>query len=138
MQPRQYRNARRTMATMLELGVVPIVNENDALASNEIRFGDNYRLSALIANMVRADALVLRTDVDALYTAPPREPGSRRVPFVPHVTALIDELRVGGSGSGVGTGGMVTQLEAKTRCSRANTATRAARWPRCSSWAWCR
>ena len=112
MQPRQYRNARRTMATMLELGVVPIVNENDALASNEIRFGDNDRLSALIANMVRADALVLLTDVDALYTAPPSEPGSHRVPFVPNVTALIDEIRVGGSGSGVGTGGMVTKLEA--------------------------
>ena len=112
MQPRQYRNARRTMATMLELGVVPIVNENDALASNEIRFGDNDRLSALIANMVRADALVLLTDVDALYTAPPSEPGSRRVPFVPNVTQLIDEIRVGGSGSGVGTGGMVTKLEA--------------------------
>lgn len=112
MQPRQYRNARRTMATMLEMGVVPIVNENDALASNEIRFGDNDRLSALIANMVRADALVLLTDVDALYTAPPSEPGSRRVPFVPNVTQLIDEIRVGGSGSGVGTGGMVTKLEA--------------------------
>lgn len=112
MQPQQYRNARRTMATMLDLGVVPIVNENDALASNEIRFGDNDRLSALIANMVRADALVLLTDVDALYTAPPKEPGSRKISFVPNVTAMIDEIRVGGTGSGVGTGGMVTKLEA--------------------------
>lgn len=112
MQPQQYRSARRTMATMLELGVVPIVNENDALASNEIRFGDNDRLSALIANMVCADALVLLTDVDALYTAPPKEPGSRRISFVPNVTAMIDEIRVGGTGSGVGTGGMVTKLEA--------------------------
>lgn len=112
MQPRQYRNARRTMATMLDLGVVPIVNENDALASNEIRFGDNDRLSALIANMVRADALVLLTDVDALYTAPPSRPDAKRVSFVPDVTELIDEIQVGGSGSGVGTGGMVTKLEA--------------------------
>lgn len=112
MQPQQYRSARRTMATMLELGVVPIVNENDALASNEIRFGDNDRLSALIANMVCADALVLLTDVDALYTAPPKEPGSRRISFVPNVTAMLNEIRVGGTGSGVGTGGMVTKLEA--------------------------
>ena len=112
MQPRQYRNARRTMAKLLELGVVPIVNENDALASNEIRFGDNDRLSALIANMVRADALILLTDVDALYTAPPSEPGSHRIGFVPNITELLDQLRVGGSESGVGTGGMVTKLEA--------------------------
>lgn len=104
--------ARRTMAKLLELGVVPIVNENDALASNEIRFGDNDRLSALIANMVRADALILLTDVDALYTAPPSEPGSHRIGFVPNITELLDQVRVGGSESGVGTGGMVTKLEA--------------------------
>ncbi|MFT9231463.1 MAG: glutamate 5-kinase, partial [Bifidobacterium sp.] len=66
----QYRNAQRTLKRLLQLGVVPIVNENDALASNEIRFGDNDRLSALVANLVRADALVLLTDVDGLYTAP--------------------------------------------------------------------
>lgn len=112
MQPRQYRNARRTMAKLLELGVVPIVNENDALASNEIRFGDNDRLSALVANMVRADALVLLTDVDALYTAPPSEPGAQRIGFVPDVVAQLDGIRVGESTSGVGTGGMVTKLEA--------------------------
>ncbi|MEE1297014.1 MAG: glutamate 5-kinase [Bifidobacterium sp.] len=112
MHPRHYRNARRTMDRLLELGVLPIVNENDALASNEIRFGDNDRLSALVANMVRADALVLLTDVDALYTAPPSEPGSQRVPFVPDVSAMMDEIQVGGSGSGVGTGGMVTKLAA--------------------------
>ena len=66
--PSRYRNAQRTMLRLLELGVVPIVNENDALSSNEIRFGDNDRLAALVANIVRADALVLLTDVDALYT----------------------------------------------------------------------
>ena len=64
----QYRNVQRTLNRLLELGVVPIVNENDSLASNEIRFGDNDRLSALVANLVRADALVLLTDVDGLYT----------------------------------------------------------------------
>ena len=72
----QYRNVQRTLNRLLELGVVPIVNENDSLASNEIRFGDNDRLSALVANLVRADALVLLTDVDGLYTAPPSTPGA--------------------------------------------------------------
>ncbi|MBW3082789.1 glutamate 5-kinase [Bifidobacterium phasiani] len=108
----QYRNARRTLERLLELGVVPIVNENDALASNEIRFGDNDRLSALVANIVRADALVLLTDVDALYTAPPSEPGSRRIDYVPDVVDALGRVEVAGSSSGVGTGGMVTKLEA--------------------------
>lgn len=108
----RYRSARRTMDTMLDLGVVPIVNENDALTSSEIRFGDNDRLSALMANMVRADALILLTDVDGLYTAPPDEPGARRVSFVADVRDVLDRVRVGGSGSKVGTGGMVTKLEA--------------------------
>lgn len=108
----QYRNARRTLERLLDLGVVPIVNENDALASNEIRFGDNDRLSALTANIVRADALILLTDVDALYTAPPTHPGSRRIAYVPNVTEALDEIETAGSTSGLGTGGMVTKLEA--------------------------
>ena len=108
----QYRNARRTLERLLDLDVVPIVNENDALASNEIRFGDNDRLSALVANIVRADALVLLTDVDALYTAPPGSPGARRIDYVPNVVDTLHEVTVGGSTSGVGTGGMVTKLEA--------------------------
>lgn len=108
----QYRNARRTLERLLDLGVVPIVNENDALASNEIRFGDNDRLSALVANIVRADALVLLTDVDALYTAPPSRPDARRIGYVPDVIAALRDVTVGGSTSGVGTGGMVTKLEA--------------------------
>lgn len=110
--PRQYRNVQRTLGRLLDLGVVPIVNENDSLASNEIRFGDNDRLSALVANLVRADALVLLTDVDALYTAPPGDPGARRVAYVPDVVDALGEVRVGGTGSKVGTGGMVTKLEA--------------------------
>ncbi len=108
----QYRNARRTLERLLDLGVVPIVNENDALASNEIWFGDNDRLSALVANIVRADALVLLTDVDALYTAPPGRPDARRIGYVPDVIATLRDVTVGGSTSGVGTGGMVTKLEA--------------------------
>lgn len=108
----QYRNAQRTLRRLLQLGVVPIVNENDALASNEIRFGDNDRLSALIANLVRADALILLTDVDGLYTAPPSEAHAERLQFVPNVTQVLHEVHVSDSTSGIGTGGMVTKLEA--------------------------
>ena len=110
--PQQYRNVRRTLDRLLDLGAVPIINENDSLASNEIRFGDNDRLSALIANIVVADALVLLTDVDALYTAPPSEPGSRRISYVPNVEDTLANVQVGGTGSNVGTGGMVTKMEA--------------------------
>lgn len=110
--PSRYRNAQRTMLRLLELGVIPIVNENDALSSNEIRFGDNDRLAAIVANIVRAEALVLLTDVDSLYTAPPSEPGAKRVSFVTDVTRALEEVKVGASVSGVGTGGMVTKLEA--------------------------
>lgn len=112
IRPQQYRNVERTLTRLLDLGVVPIINENDSLASNEIRFGDNDRLSALVANLVRADALVLLTDVDALYTAPPSQPGSKRVAYVPNVIDALEDITVGGSGSKVGTGGMVTKLEA--------------------------
>ncbi|KAB8290349.1 glutamate 5-kinase [Bifidobacterium avesanii] len=112
IRPQQYRNVQRTLGRLLDLGVVPIVNENDSLASNEIRFGDNDRLSALVANLVRADALVLLTDVDALYTAPPSQPGARRIGFVPDVVAALGDVTVTGPTSGVGTGGMVTKLEA--------------------------
>ena len=93
-------------------GVVPVVNENDTVSVDEIRFGDNDRLSALVANLVRAEALVLLTDVDALYTAPPSQPGSRRVEYVPNVIDALGDIQVSGSGSKVGTGGMVTKLEA--------------------------
>ena len=108
----QYRNVQRTLERLLDLGVLPIVNENDSLASNEIRFGDNDRLSALVANLVRADALVLLTDVDALYTAPPSNPAAKRIAYVPNVLEALGEVEVSGSGSKVGTGGMVTKLEA--------------------------
>lgn len=112
IRPQQYRNVERTLKRLLDLGVVPIINENDSLASNEIRFGDNDRLSALVANLVRADALVLLTDVDALYTAPPSQLGSRRIAYVPNVIDALEGITVGGSGSKVGTGGMITKLEA--------------------------
>jgi len=107
----QYRNAHQTLARMLELGVLPIVNENDTVATSEIRFGDNDRLAALVAHLVHADLLVLLSDVDGLYDAPPGRPGSRRVDEVRSWDALAG-VEVGASGSRVGTGGMVTKLEA--------------------------
>ena len=77
-----YRNAHQTFAKLLELGVVPIVNENDTVATSEIRFGDNDRLAALVAHLVHADLLVLLSDVDGLYDGPPSRPGARLVPVV--------------------------------------------------------
>jgi glutamate 5-kinase len=106
-----YRNAYRTFGRLLELGVVPIVNENDTVATHEIRFGDNDRLAALVAHLVHADTLVLLSDVDSLYTAKPSEPGARRIVEV-HGDADLDGLDVSARGSAVGTGGMVTKVEA--------------------------
>ncbi|SFC38908.1 glutamate 5-kinase [Nocardioides terrae] len=107
-----YRNALATLGKLLELGVLPIVNENDTVATSEIRFGDNDRLAALVAHLVHADLLVLLSDVDGLYDAPPTTPGARRIE---EVTALseLDGVVVGKAGkAGVGTGGMVTKLDA--------------------------
>ncbi len=106
-----YTNARRTLERLLELGIVPIVNENDTVATQEIRFGDNDRLAALVTDLVGADGLVLLTDVDALHDGPPSSGGSRRVPFVA-TTHDLDAVTIGGTGSSVGSGGMVTKVEA--------------------------
>jgi glutamate 5-kinase len=106
-----YRNAQRTLYRLLELGVVPIVNENDTVATDEIRFGDNDRLAALVAHLVHADLLVLLSDVDGLYDGPPSRPGSALVPEVRGDDDLAG-VTVGGTGSGVGLGGMVTKVEA--------------------------
>jgi glutamate 5-kinase len=108
----QYTNAHRALNRLLSLAVVPIVNENDTVTTAEIRFGDNDRLSALVANLLRADALLLLTDVDALYTGPPSRPDSRRIPHVASRADLEDVL-IGRAGpAGVGTGGMVTKVDA--------------------------
>lgn len=106
-----YRNAQQTFSTLLDLGAVPIVNENDTVATSEIRFGDNDRLAALVAHLVRADLLVLLTDVDGLYDGPPKREGSRLITDVPDLAAL-EGVEIGGVGSRVGTGGMVTKLDA--------------------------
>ena len=104
-----YRNAQRALDRLLSLGVVPIVNENDTVATDEIRFGDNDRLAALVSHLVRADAMILLTDVDALYDGPPSRPGARRIAEVKRRSDL-DGVDVGSRGSAVGTGGMATKL----------------------------
>ena len=107
-----YRNAYRTFAKLLELGVLPIVNENDTVATTEIRFGDNDRLAALVAHLVHADLLVLLSDVDGLYDGDPRVPGATLLPEVLS-DADLDGVDVGRPGAaGVGTGGMQTKIEA--------------------------
>ena len=107
-----HQNAYRTFARLLEMGVLPIVNENDTVATNEIRFGDNDRLAALVAHLVHADLLLLLSDVDGLYTARPTDPGSRLLTEVRGEADLAD-VRIGSAGTaGVGTGGMQTKIEA--------------------------
>ncbi len=106
-----YLNARRTLERLLSLDIVPIVNENDTVATQEIRFGDNDRLAALVAQLVDAQGLLLLSDVDALYDGPPTRQGSRRLPFVTGPEALA-EVDLSGTGSSVGTGGMLTKVDA--------------------------
>jgi glutamate 5-kinase len=105
-----YRNAYSTFAKLIDLGVVPIVNENDTVATHEIRFGDNDRLSALVAHLVHADLLVLLSDVDAVYDRPPSTPDARRIAVV-RGAEDITNVRTGG-GSALGTGGIASKLEA--------------------------
>ena len=108
---RQYVNAHRALARLLNLGVVPIVNENDTVATHEIRVGDNDRLAALVAHLVKADALVLLSDVDALYDGPPAD-GARRISSVDSSEDL-EGIVIGSAGkAGVGTGGMATKVQA--------------------------
>ena len=107
-----YRNAYRTLRKLLDLGALPIVNENDTVATEEIRFGDNDRLAALVAALVDADLLVLLSDVDALYTGSPSDPASRRIGYVAGDADLAGISIATPGKSGVGTGGMVTKVEA--------------------------
>ena len=109
---RRYLNSRRTVGTLLDLGVVPIVNENDTVATDEIRYGDNDRLAALVASMAGADVLALLSDVDGLYTADPRDdPAARHVPHVERMTSEIDGMG-GEAASAMSKGGMRTKLQA--------------------------
>ncbi|MCC6949505.1 MAG: glutamate 5-kinase [Bradyrhizobiaceae bacterium] len=109
---RRYLNARSTIAKLLELRAVPIINENDTVATTEIRYGDNDRLGARVATMMSADLLVLLSDVDGLYDAPPNENrDAKLVPVVPRVTAEIERM-AGAAGSELSRGGMRTKIEA--------------------------
>ncbi len=119
---RRYLNSRRTFETLLELGVVPIVNENDTVATDEIRYGDNDRLAAQVAAMAGGDVLVLLSDVDGLYTADPRvDPEARRLDWVAAVTPEIEAM-AGGVGSSRSKGGMKTKLMAAQAATRAGCA----------------
>jgi glutamate 5-kinase len=114
-----YRNAQRTFSRLLALGVLPVVNENDTVATDEIRFGDNDRLAALVAHLVGAEALVLLSDVDALYDGDPRRGNARRITEVADA-ADTDGVDAGTSGaSGLGTGGMASKLAAARLASSA-------------------
>jgi glutamate 5-kinase len=107
-----YRNAYRTFAKLLELGVLPVVNENDTVATSEIRFGDNDRLAALVAHLVHADLLLLLSDVDGLYDGNPARGDATLLPDVVS-EADLDAVQVGKTGAtGIGTGGMYTKVEA--------------------------
>jgi len=107
----QYRNVLRVLGELLHRAIVPIVNENDAVATDEIRFGDNDRLAALVAHLVRADGLVMLTDVDGLYDAPPTRPGAKRLRDISS-SSQLEAVEVTGRGSAVGTGGMLTKVQA--------------------------
>lgn len=107
-----YRNASQTFAALLELGVLPIVNENDTVATTEIRFGDNDRLAALVAHLVQADLLVLLSDVDGLYDGDPAQPGSSLIAQVRDDADLVGVETGAAGASGVGTGGMRTKVQA--------------------------
>jgi len=104
MRRAHYRNAQRTLNRLLELGVLPVVNENDTVATDEIRFGDNDRLAALVAHVVRAGALILLSDVDGLYDYDPRYPGARRIGRMER-RAQLDGVILGPPGRGGGSRG---------------------------------
>jgi glutamate 5-kinase len=120
----RFLNARHTLGTLLRSGVVPIVNENDTVATDEIRFGDNDNLSATVVNLVAADLLVILTDVDGLYTEPPRD-GAELPAMFEVIDSVTPEIRnaAQGSTSGVGRGGMTTKLEAAQAAARGGAAT---------------
>ncbi len=109
---RRYLNARNTLNTLLNLGAIPVINENDTVATTEIRYGDNDRLAARVAQMISADCLVLLSDVDGMYTADPRRnPAAEFLAEIPTITAEIERM-AGGASSDVGSGGMATKVAA--------------------------
>ncbi|MBS1141949.1 MAG: glutamate 5-kinase [Proteobacteria bacterium] len=120
---KRYLNARSTLNTLLELGVVPIINENDTVVTDEIKFGDNDTLGALVANLIEADALIILTDQQGLYTADPRKDPSATL--ISEATAGDENLEsmAGGAGTRIGTGGMITKVIAAKRAARSGAHT---------------
>lgn len=108
---RRYLNARATLFTLLKYKAVPVINENDTVATSEIRYGDNDRLAARVSSMVSADCLVLLSDVDGLYTNPPGDPNAKFIPLVEKITPEIEAM-AGTAATDVGSGGMITKIEA--------------------------
>ncbi|WP_374534600.1 glutamate 5-kinase [Phenylobacterium sp.] len=122
---RRWLNAHATLSTLLSLGVVPVVNENDTVVTEEIRYGDNDRLAARVAQMIGAEVLVLLSDIDGLYTADPRsDPAARRLPRIERLTPEIEAMAGGANvAAGVGTGGMATKIMAARIAQSAGCAT---------------
>ena len=118
---RRYLNARSTIATLLKLGAIPVINENDSVATSEIRYGDNDRLAARVATMMSADLLVLLSDVDGLYTAPPaQDANAQHLSIVERITPEIEAM-AGSAGSELSRGGMLTKIEAGKIATAAGT-----------------
>ena len=119
---RRYLNAAATLGRLLKTGVVPVINENDSVATQEIRFGDNDRLAARVAQAARADGVVLLSDVDGLYDRDPALPGAQLLPVVDGVSEEVRAMASGRSTSGMGSGGMVSKLQAAEIAERAGIA----------------
>jgi glutamate 5-kinase len=119
---RRYLNARATISTLLKMKAVPVINENDTVATSEIRYGDNDRLAARVATMMGGDLLILLSDIDGLYTAPPAlDPTARHIPFVDRITPAIEAM-AGVAASDLSRGGMRTKLDAGKIATAAGTA----------------
>ena len=116
------KNAVNTFFALLNYGIIPIVNENDTVSTDEIEFGDNDTLSAYVANIVNADLLVMLTDIDGLYDKNPSEEGAKLIPEVNEITNCIKQM-AGGAGSSRGTGGMITKLMAAEIAAKSDTKT---------------
>jgi len=120
---KRYLNARSTLRTLLQLGVIPVINENDTVVTDEIRFGDNDSLAALVTNLVEADVLVILTDQDGLYTADPRKDPSAELIRTASAADPALERMAGNTGSDIGRGGMLTKVAAAKRASRSGAHT---------------
>lgn len=119
----RYLNARSTLSTLLDLGVIPVINENDTVVTDEIKFGDNDTLGALVANLIEADALIILTDQKGLYTADPRKDPDASLIAEGQAEDPAYEAMAGGAGSGISRGGMITKIRAAQRAARSGAHT---------------